>query len=207
MNERSATRNLIPDAGRANEASILNAALAAFAKDGFNGASMRDIARGAGTSLSNLYNYFASKEQLLAEVLKISNDAQLARTQAAVSAAGPGAGERLQAAIVGFIGFVVEHPTASLVAISEIRYLGGSHRTQVVTARDATQAIFVRIVEEGARRGEFRTPHPESAARAIVSMCSAISTWYHPEGPLTGQEVALQYARYARGLVEATGLS
>lgn len=47
---------------------IVQAAIACFIDKGFHGTSMRDIAQQASVSLGNLYNHFASKEALIAEV-------------------------------------------------------------------------------------------------------------------------------------------
>ncbi len=193
---------MLSDSDRGNKAAILNAALVAFGDKGFNGASMRDIASGAETGLSNLYNYFPSKSHLLAELLQRANDELLNRTSAAVRAAEDGPAEQLREAVKAYVGFVVDHQTAALVAISEVRYLRGTDREQVVRARDSTQAIFGEIVDEGVAAGEFTTPHPEGAARNIVSMCSAISTWYDERGQLSGQDLAEQHARYALALLE-----
>src|SRR5687768_4380360 len=44
---------------------ILRAAAAMFAEKGYHEASIRDIARATGVSLSGLYYYFNSKEELL----------------------------------------------------------------------------------------------------------------------------------------------
>lgn len=203
MNGRPPVAALISDSSRGNKAAILNAALAAFGEKGFNGASMRDIARGAGTSLSNLYNYFPSKSHLLAELLQRANDELLNRTSTAVRNAGSSPTERMREAVKAYVGFVVDHQTAALVAISEIRYLHGEHREQVVRARDSTQAIFGEIVADGVAKGEFATPHPDGAARNIVSMCSAISTWYSKRGRLSKEALAEQHARYALALLEA----
>lgn len=203
MNSRSPVVAKLGDPGRGNGAAILNAALAAFGEKGFNGASMRDIARGAETSLSNLYNYFPSKSHLLAALLRSANDELLNRTGAAVRGAEHGPVERLREAVKAYVGFVVDHQTAALVAISEVRYLEGEDRRQVVRARDSTQAIFGEIIAEGVAAGEFTTPYPDGAARNIVSMCSAISTWYHVDGPLSKDALADQHARYALALLEA----
>lgn len=45
-----------------------------FLKKGFRKTTMRDIARDAGVNLSNLYNYFASKDELLCKLLKPATD-------------------------------------------------------------------------------------------------------------------------------------
>ncbi|MFD4196459.1 TetR/AcrR family transcriptional regulator [Amycolatopsis thermoflava] len=202
MNSRSAAAALISETGRGTKAAILNAALAAFGEKGFNGASTRDVAAGAGTSLSNLYNYFPSKSHLLAELLQRANDELLNRTSAAVQAAGDDPADRMREAVKAYVGFVVDHQTAALVAISEIRYLHGEHRERVVRARDSTQAIFGEIIAEGVAQGRFTTPYPDGAARNIVSMCSAISTWYRAGGRLSRKALAEQHARYALALLE-----
>ncbi|HVV07849.1 TetR/AcrR family transcriptional regulator [Amycolatopsis sp.] len=203
MNERS-VRPLIAETGRRNESVILNAALDIFGERGFNGASMRDIARRAGTALSNLYNYFPAKADLLAELLRRANDELLRRTTEAVASVPDGDPARaLAAAVRAYVGFVVDHQTAALVALSEMRYLKDEQRASVVRARDSTQAIFEKLVGEGAARGVFHTPHPADAARNIVAQCSAISTWYRPDGRLSADALAGQHARYALAMLEA----
>jgi AcrR family transcriptional regulator len=202
MNDRSPAV-LIADTGRGNEAAILNAALDAFGAEGFNGASMRTVAKRAGTSLSNLYNYFPSKSRLLAEVLRHANDELSARIRRAVDDAGDSAGPRMREAVRAYVGFVVDHQVAMLVSTSEVRYLGGEDRDRLIAERDETQRIFERIVTQGVEDGEFRTPYPADAARAILSTVGAIAAWYRPEGRLSRGQLAEQHARYALALLEA----
>lgn len=189
---------------RRNDAPILSAALNSFAERGFNGAAMREIAQEAGTSLSNLYNYYPSKQALLHQVLSTSNQELLHCLRAAVDKPRLTPAERLAAAVRAHVGFVIDHQQLSRVALTEIRYLTGSLRSDVVAARDGADAVFRIIIEDGRADGTFRTPYPEGAARAILSMNSVICTWYHQDGPLTGAEIAEAQSRYALGLVEAT---
>ena len=51
---------------------ILRAAQKLFLKKGFSSTSTREIAKGAGVSLGNLYNYFASKEEIFDELIKLN---------------------------------------------------------------------------------------------------------------------------------------
>ncbi len=55
--------------GEATRAKIVEAAYGLFLKHGFHGASMRQIANGAGLALGGIYNHFASKEEIFAAVL------------------------------------------------------------------------------------------------------------------------------------------
>ncbi|MCE0765646.1 TetR/AcrR family transcriptional regulator [Pseudonocardia kujensis] len=201
MNTRSGA--LVADTGRRNEAAILNAAIQAFGTQGFNGASMRDVARGADTSLSNLYNYFPSKSKLLAAALRHANAELRGRILAAVELAGDDAPSRLREAVRAHVGFVVDHRTATLVATNELRYLDPEDRAALVEDRDATQATFEQIVAQGSADGTFRTPYAGDAARAILSTVAAIATWYRPDGPLGRGQLAEQYARFALALLEA----
>ncbi|WP_153505138.1 TetR/AcrR family transcriptional regulator [Cumulibacter manganitolerans] len=194
---------VLAPSGRAGESAILSAALQVLGARGYNGMSMRDVATTAGTSLSNLYNYFPSKVDLVATLLTITNNDLLARLEAAVAGASPDATGRLRAAIGAYVAFNVEKTTASLVGISEIRYIAGNQRATVVAARDRTEQIFKEIIRDGARAGEFGTARADAAARALVTMLSAMSLWYRPEGPLGADELAAQQIDLGMALVEA----
>jgi AcrR family transcriptional regulator len=50
---------------------ILNISIAQFAKYGYNGTSMQQIADMAGIRKSSIYNYFKSKDQILKEIYEI----------------------------------------------------------------------------------------------------------------------------------------
>lgn len=199
----NARSTLVGDTGRGNEAAILNAALAAFGAKGFHGASMRDVARGAGTSLSNLYNYFPSKSRLLAEVLRHANDELVTRIHVALDESGDDAAPRMREAVRAYVRFVVDHQLAMVVSTNEVRYLEGADRERLVADRDATQAVFEDIVAQGVASGEFRTPHPAGAARTILSALAGVAAWYRPDGRLNRGQLAEQQARYALALLES----
>lgn len=194
---------LIPETGRGAEAAILNAALEAFGRKGFKGTAMRDIAAGAGTSLANLYNYFPSKSALLAQALRQANSQLRDRIAAAVEEAGDDAPSRMREAVRAYVRFVVEHQVVTLMSTVELRYVEPTDRESLVRERDATQEIFERIVAQGVVDGTFGTPYATDAARAVLSMVSAIATWYSPEGRLSRGELAEQHARFALALLES----
>lgn len=55
--------------GELTRAEIVRAAYLLFVTHGYNGTSMRQIAREAGVALGGIYNHFASKEELFLDVL------------------------------------------------------------------------------------------------------------------------------------------
>lgn len=182
---------------------IMTAAEEAFAELGFNGASMRTIARAAGTSLSNLYNYFPSKEDLLLAVLERANSKLERLVTEAISGAGEPPTEQLRAAVAAYVLFAVEHNRAALVALSEFRYLTGDRRAAIVEARDRTQALFSGITRAGMTSGDFATQLEHDATRAVLLLCATIPNWYRPTGDLSTDAVAQIQADFALALVGA----
>ncbi len=55
---------------RRNQHRIEAGALRVFTRQGFHGTSVRDIARAAGVSLGNLYNYYPTKERIFRAVVE-----------------------------------------------------------------------------------------------------------------------------------------
>lgn len=91
------------------KAYILDAARAVFEREGFQAASMRQIARAAGYTTGAIYFYFESKEALYGALLDQSLDRLCAATGGAAAAAdGPLAAFR--AAAFAFFSFYLENP-------------------------------------------------------------------------------------------------
>lgn len=67
-------------------AAIIKAALEEFATQGFSGASVDSIAKGAGVSKPTLYQYVGNKEALFQAVLAVEKSAMLAPLQASSEA-------------------------------------------------------------------------------------------------------------------------
>lgn len=188
---------------RINFETVISAGLESFAQQGFHGTSMRDIATAAGTSLSNLYNYVPSKSDLLAEVLETTAGDLLERLSAAANeATDPVA--RLSALVSAYIDFIVDQPDASIIGVSEIRYLEGQRRSAVVTVRDRVERLFIDTVTAGVESGDFTTRYPRDGARAVIGLCTALSSWYTPHGRLGREEMATRYTDFALHLVGVT---
>jgi AcrR family transcriptional regulator len=66
---------------RERERRIVKAAERLFARNGFAGVAMEDVAERAGLAVGTLYNYFPSKSGLLLAILRRETDSLLARGQ------------------------------------------------------------------------------------------------------------------------------
>jgi AcrR family transcriptional regulator len=181
---------------------IIGAALDAFSASGFHGSTMRGIATIAGVVVSNMYHYFESKSAILLAVLEGASNTQYDLTRAAVLAAGSDVRDQLQEAVKAFVKYDLHNPREAFIANSELRYLDPSQRARIIAARDKQQEMFERLVTKGSRDGLFTTPYPDQACLAILTMCAGVTVWHRSSGPLTVDQIAEQYARYALGLLE-----
>jgi AcrR family transcriptional regulator len=90
---------------------ILAAAEEVFARSGYHGASLDDIAQAAGISKALIYEHFASKRELHASLINMYVEEIFGRLQANAAAGQPGE-ERLRGGIDAFLSFVEEHREA-----------------------------------------------------------------------------------------------
>lgn len=183
---------------------VLAAALAAFVEKGYDGASIREIASRAGLSVPGLYHHYPSKQALLVGLTNAVMRELLDRSHAAVAEAGPTPGERFDAVIESLLRFHMYRREQAFVASRETRSMEPESRKAYIALRDEQQEMLDEIVREGVAAGLFRTPFPEDASRAVVTMCVAVSTWYREDGPLSPDELVERYLAIARSTVGAS---
>ena len=70
--------------------------------------------------------------------------------------------------------------------------------------RELKRANEILLAASSSSRGN--SPHPRAAVRNIVLLCSALATWYRPEGDNTPVQIAAEQVRLALGMVEASEL-
>lgn len=176
---------------------VLNAAVEMFAAQGFHGTSMRDIAAKAGTSLSHAYYYFPSKTDILVGIMTRVTEDLIAALEAARESTVNKPAMRLAAIVRAHVRFHIERQAESFVGNSELRSLEAQDRARVVALRDRVASIFKEVIAEGFASGVFRGVHQAEAARAIISMCTAVAGWYRPTGPDRPETIENRYADLA----------
>jgi AcrR family transcriptional regulator len=90
---------------------LLDAASEVFARSGYHGASLEEIASVAGVSKALIYEHFASKRELHAELVARHASEIFRRLQANAESGATGE-ERLRGGIDAFLSFVEEHRDA-----------------------------------------------------------------------------------------------
>lgn len=180
---------------------LLTAAVDAMVEHGYHGTSVRDIAERAGMSPAALYHHFPSKQALLFTIMDRGMDELVRRSEEAYAAAPDDPAEKLRALVRVHVVRHAEHQKESFLGNSELRSLDEPGRSTILAKRDRQMYHFYRVVQEGVERGQFRTRFPTETARGIVTMCTAVATWYREAGPLPAEEVAHRYADIALAMV------
>jgi AcrR family transcriptional regulator len=132
---------------------LLDAAVRVFARTGYHGSRVGDIAEEAGVAHGLLYHYFASKEEVLQTIFRENWGELIARFRA-VEAADEPAGEKLEGIAKILLRTWRNDPDLVTVMVREVAR-SPQLESQVVEVREAF-AIVQRVVEQGQRDGAFR---------------------------------------------------
>jgi AcrR family transcriptional regulator len=199
---RSVTKTADPVTRGNGLAAIMRSARDIFAERGYHGASIRDIAKGAGLSLSVMYYYYSSKQELLNALLDDALADYLRGCEKELAAAGDDPAARLAAFVRATVDYRVRRQVESHLALREMRHLEPELLEKFVERRDRVPKLLREVIDDGVARGVFATPHPDEAQRAILAMCNAVAQWYQPSGDLTVHDLVERYERFALNLVE-----
>lgn len=140
---------------------ILAAALGRFTNEGYDRASLRDIATDAGVDPSLIIHYFSNKETLFAEALHLPRISEaLHRT---LEAAGPGSEEELGAHIAQALVGLLEVSTLAPAVTALIRSAASNEDVSRILREFLTRTILRRIT------ASLTAPDPAFRAALVAS--------------------------------------
>jgi AcrR family transcriptional regulator len=162
----------------AREQLILDVAGGVFARDGYHGASMDEIATLADVSKPMVYAYFGSKERLYLAYVERTGRELLDRLERASRPEDPPP-DRLRARITEFLAFVEEHQDGWRVLFAE----AASSRPiaeEVADLRGRIAAAVRGMIEETSLQISHEAG--DGMAHAIVGAGESLANWWleHP---------------------------
>jgi AcrR family transcriptional regulator len=171
---------------------ILDAAAQVIRQKGFHGASMADIAEAVNLQKASLYHHVASKQEILLELLDRGLD--LLIEQVSVIAGQPlPSDEKLRQMVRVYLRLLAENGDLSAVLLFEHRSLEPDQHVRHIPNRDRFESLWREAIEEGVRAGLFTCSDVSLAARALMGILNWTLTWYHPDGPLSIDQISNQY--------------
>jgi len=183
-------------------ARLREAAIEAFAENGYGGTTTRQIATRLDMSPAAMYPHYKSKEELLYAISYEGHDLAL---QVARNADIPGAdaATRLVSVIGRFAGWQAQNHRRAKVIQYELDALDREHYRTITGLRRQTTQVVRDVVDAGLSSGEFTIPDAEGVTLALMSLCVDICRWY-PSGRYNEPDaISTLYADLALRLVGA----
>jgi AcrR family transcriptional regulator len=173
-----------PDYDKRREA-IVAAAAHLYARRGFQGASVADLAQACGTSKSLIYHYFPAKDDILYEVMAAHLDGLVDAADDAMHLGG--ARERLRALTLAFMRLYVGAQDSHKVLLNELDNLPAERRAEVVQKQRRIISVVETLVLE---IRPDANPITLPVAMLFFGMINWTHTWFRPAGLLSADALA-----------------
>lgn len=154
---------------------ILDAAAFVFAANGHSVANTTDIAERAGMTQSNLYNYFASKDETLEAICRIAMGGYLVRINQVLALDCP-IRERVTRAILSHFETLNEKPDHYLTFLTCRQFLPGPARHRIGARTREYEALLEKMFVDAVSRGELASvENPAFVVSSMLALCNNIA--------------------------------
>ncbi|HEX6049398.1 MAG TPA: TetR/AcrR family transcriptional regulator [Gemmatimonadaceae bacterium] len=177
---------------------LLAAAARVFAKRGYHETSMRDLARESGVSLSGLYYYVKSKDELLFLIQDRSFAAVLAGMHEALEGVEHPV-ERLARFIDNHLDYFASHMAEMKVLSHEALALSGDFLARVNAKKQEYTRALMDILAEVERVQGPAHINRRIATYTLFGMMNWIYNWYDPLGDLSVEVLSQSMCRLFLG--------
>jgi TetR/AcrR family transcriptional regulator, cholesterol catabolism regulator len=187
---------------RPGKVAIMRAAVTVMGEDGYEGASMRDMATRAGVSVAALYYHFPSKHDLLREFLDEAYDVLVNRLERRLADADPSPVAQLDEAVATLIASYLHDDFAQMasnVALREYTRLNPPEREVIDAKRRRLLDIVESVVQSGIDGGEFGVGEAREAARVVITLSSSLVEPF-PQMGRSMADVIVLYQGFARAI-------
>jgi TetR/AcrR family transcriptional regulator, cholesterol catabolism regulator len=192
---------------------ILQAAAEVLQRNGYEAATMKDIAASVNLTAASLYHHFRNKDTLLLAVLELGLDAVTQQIET-IAASDKPSDQKLREMICAHVVGLTENTAIGAAMVFEIRALMHvkppsknafvedwdeyksflQRRDAFFAGRDHFEELFRRVVSEGIEHGTFHPLDVPIFVKTLLGAHNWVSVWYKPDGRLSGAEIAERIA-------------
>lgn len=153
---------------------VVEGARVVFLRDGFEGASVDEIARAAQVSKATIYSYFRDKRHLFMEVAKIECQRQADAAIARMQMDGPASDVLFEAATTMVAFFVSDLGRQTYrIAIAEAERFPELGREFYLSGPTMAREALTRYLQERITAGELDIDDVDLAAYQFIELCKA----------------------------------
>ena len=153
-------------------ADVIAGAREVFLRDGFEGASVDDIARAAGVSKDTLYSYFADKRVLFQDVARNEFEVIANRATQSIDRSAPARQVLTQAAFA-----IISYNTSPMgisfyrMCLAEAERFPDIGKAYYENGAEVAHREISAFLEEAHARGELQIDDPLRAAKVFLALC------------------------------------
>ena len=173
-------------------AKILTHAAAVFCEKGYEGASVRDLARASRMSMSGMYYYFQSKERLLYLIQKHAFSTIIAGLRARLDAVQDPE-QRIRAFILNHLDFSLANQKAMKVLSHEDEALKNGYGAEIAALKREYYRLCLGLLDDFKRERALQFSS-RTAVLSLFGMMNWLYTWYNPRVDGSAEELAGQMA-------------
>ena len=176
---------------------ILQEAAHLFREKGYPGANLRELARRAGIQGGSIYHHFASKQEILFQLMDHTMSDMIERLSERLAPLKTPS-DKLRETINFHVEYHVKGPDQTYITDEELRNLTPENYLKVVAKRDRYQQIIEEIMSAGKAEEGWQLEEPKLYTRALIKMCAGVATWFRPDGSLSVAQICEAYLKLFR---------
>lgn len=187
---------------------IVAAASEEFRDRGYENATLESIGARVGILKGSIYNYVASKEELLLAVVEEPARQLLAELERLRSSSGRPVAVRLRELIRMQVRIFADCHPAAFVYLQHLGRMPSPRFAEFREMDEQYMGALEALLAEGVRTGELALAgEPRTAAYVVVGTLGWMQHWFVPRGPEADRELADQlFAQVLGGLVAGSGM-
>jgi AcrR family transcriptional regulator len=168
---------------------ILSGAAELFARRGYLGTSMNDVAEGCGLSKASLYHYYRDKDEVLASIAErhVTRLVELVRSVESDASLLPR--NRLEVLITRFLIEYADAQNSHRVLTQDVKYLPADDRERILQLERAVVSGFANAIAIQ-RPDVLEADLHKAVAMLLFGMLNWMFTWLQPDGRLSHATIA-----------------
>ncbi|HEV2425996.1 MAG TPA: TetR/AcrR family transcriptional regulator [Terriglobia bacterium] len=178
---------------RTKREAVLKTAAELFLEKSYGRTTLNEVAERLKITKPALYHYFHSKEEILLECYRWGTGLIEESLEEIANSAGTGL-EKVAAFVYSYANLMTVNFGRFVMRLDE-GDLSDKAWHEVRTRKRKIDRRLRSFIQEGIRDGSIAPCDPKIAAFSVAGAVNWICMWYEPEGPLTPEEIASQFAR------------
>lgn len=167
---------------------ILAAASRVFARQGYEGTTMDDIAAEMGGSKGILYYQFTSKQDLIVETRRMASGGAAERLEAIAARPLPLL-DRMELAVRDLIVTNFDELSRHVILTSITQGLDEAHVAAVRAIERRYEKVLIALLDEGMATGLFARADVRATAFTVIQTCLSPARWFREGKGASAKEV------------------